>query len=101
MTTHDDGEGPVERRVSRHTPGPWRVKGARIHDCQPGIDCIATMQVSNQPNWDADAALIAAAPELLECLRAVELLFAPHCRDSTQADWLDRTQRLLRRLGAG
>jgi hypothetical protein len=44
--------------------------------------------------------LIAAAPELLQCLLAVEVLFAPHCRDSTQADWLDRTQQLLRRLGA-
>jgi hypothetical protein len=51
-----------------HTPGPWAVKGTRIRDCNPGIDCIATMQVSNQPNWDADARLIAAAPEMLDAL---------------------------------
>ncbi len=63
--------------MSAHTPGQWRVKGTRIFDCSPGIDCIASMQVSNQPNWEADARLIAAAPELLEalidCRRALEI----------------------------
>lgn len=53
----------------QHTPGPWRVDGTRIRSCAPGIDCIATMQVSNQCNWPKDARLIAAAPKLLEALR--------------------------------
>lgn len=52
-----------------HTPGPWHLRGARIYDGSPGIDCIATMQVSNQVNWSADAHLMAAAPELLQALQ--------------------------------
>jgi hypothetical protein len=110
MTTHDDGEGPVERRVGRHTPGPWEWKDGEYADtpelaaptgrvCWFGNDEQYYPTCGEPPN-EADMTLIAAAPELLECLRAVELLFAPHCKDSTQADWLDRTQRLLRRLGA-
>lgn len=55
--------------MSAHTPGPWIVKGTRIYDIAPGIDCIATMQTSNQTNWDADARLISAAPDLLEALQ--------------------------------
>lgn len=54
---------------ANHSQGPWRVKGTRIYDCAPGIDCIATMQVSNQPGWVDDAKLIAAAPELLKALQ--------------------------------
>lgn len=54
-----------------HTPGPWVVKGTRVYPDAPGIDCIATMQVSNMPNWDADARLISIAPELLEALVSI------------------------------
>lgn len=59
---------PAHKAEERHTPGPWKVRGTRIYRDAPGIDCICTMQVSNQPNWDMDAALIAACPELLEAL---------------------------------
>ena len=38
-----------------HTQGKLVVRGTRIHDTQPGIDCIASMQVSNQPSWEEDA----------------------------------------------
>lgn len=86
--------------MDKHTPGPWRVDGTRIRDCQPGIDRIATMQVSNQANWEADACLMAAAPELLEVLRAVEVLFAPYCKDATQRNWHDKASELLRRIDA-
>jgi len=55
----------------KHTPGPWKVHGAEVRDCGLGIDVICTMQVSNQMNWLADALLIAAAPEMLEALKAL------------------------------
>lgn len=72
--------------MAKHTPGPWRVQGTRIRDCGPGIDCIATMQVSNQPNWDADARLIAAAPELLSLLRDAVDSFGPNIEGGDE--WL-------------
>lgn len=45
-----------------HTPGRLVVAGTRLREASKdaGIDCIATMQVSNQPNWDADARRLAA-----------------------------------------
>lgn len=59
--------------MNKHTPGPWTVvnwgtKSKIIH----GLLCIATtgnQQTSSET--DADARLIAAAPELLEALHRV------------------------------
>lgn len=46
---------------ARHTPGRINVNGTRLYaDDLPGIDCIATMQVSNQPMWDQDARRLVA-----------------------------------------
>jgi len=46
--------------TTTHTQGRLHVKGAQLRDDGPGIDCIATMQVSNQPFWDQDARRLAA-----------------------------------------
>lgn len=70
--------------MAKHTPGPWRVQGTRIRDCEPGIDCIATMQVSNQPNWDADARLISAAPELLSAIQFLIDASVPMSRQQSE-----------------
>jgi hypothetical protein len=43
----------------------------------------------------ANARLIAAAPELLEALTALELLFAPCVSDSTQSDWIDKARAAI------
>jgi hypothetical protein len=106
------GIGPAERRVSPHTPGPWvtgntdpllfgakRGNGAEPLGFVYGPSFPERSEVGRRAL--ANARLAAAAPELLECLRALEVLFAPNCKDSTQADWLDKAQRLLQRLGAG
>lgn len=46
---------------AQHTQGRISVKGTRLYaDDYPGIDCIATMQVSNQPMWEQDARRLAA-----------------------------------------
>ena len=98
----------------QHTPGPWHMTGpmgtGHLKGREPWFWVTAErtlhLQVAACSDGyvigenEANARLIAAAPDLLECLRAVEVLFAPHCKDSTQADWLDKTQALLRRLGA-
>lgn len=62
-----------------HTPGPWRVSRDRAADIRS-----ATMVVRDREQWsvaylfgcecprhDKDARLIAAAPEMLEALRAM------------------------------
>lgn len=96
--------------TEKHTPGPWQAKCRDVGyvDGQDWPEDEFLQWEVGGPRvpsgrgefFQADALLIAAAPELLQCLRAVEVLFAPHCKDSTQADWLDKTQNLLRRLGA-
>ncbi|QJP06319.1 hypothetical protein [Pseudomonas multiresinivorans] len=64
--------------MSKHTPGPWMVddseylaEGGGLCVMQ-GNDCIAVVGDFNPSHpIDANARLIAAAPELLEALQAV------------------------------
>lgn len=70
-----------------HTPGPWNINGgpnplkpqyATIY-VKPGdhttVDHICTIGQHHSKNWQDNAHLIAAAPELLEALKqAVDLL---------------------------
>jgi len=65
--------------MSKHTPGPW-LKAAdniksRTADCvivrlPAQTDCWGDEPTEQIERWDADAKLIAAAPELLEALEA-------------------------------
>jgi hypothetical protein len=67
----------VEDLLSKATPGPWEklkpgsVIGHRdraVVQEKGAFDWICSMQVSNCPNWEYDAQLIAQAPELLRQL---------------------------------
>lgn len=66
--------------MSKHTPGPWMladdktrvitnesVPDAEIADCESGFYCS-----KNISECEANARLIAAAPEMLEALKAAE-----------------------------
>lgn len=82
-----------------HTPKPWKVERAMVGHSgtvavkEPGsFDWICSMQVSNQPNWQDDAQLISAAPDLLDALKLAEwaeftdsdhgtITFCPSCRN--------------------
>jgi len=75
---------------AKHTPGPWvvpdqtwrrsltvEVGGKELVQC-PGsggamsyTETICTLNWSRTPEWDANARLIAAAPDLLEALEAL------------------------------
>ena len=84
MSTAPIAQGPVECRVMPHTPGPWevcagdnyRIEAAAIpaeypHHF-PGDDLgrMVAMVGNRQPDFGAaDAALIAAAPDLLRALQ--------------------------------
>jgi hypothetical protein len=81
----------MERTMSdtKHTPGPWRVypRGS----CVPHYD-VCERIVSDYPSGrslsdgpsDADAALIAAAPDLLAALRGIARLIGA---DASWAEW--------------
>lgn len=66
--------------MNKHTPGPWRHEGSevwatramRINNISAGTPMIATVckhEDAEQFDYDANARLIAAAPELLEALQ--------------------------------
>lgn len=67
--------------MSKNTPGPWRVSeqcaqmiDIRHDNNEPGAISLTLARVVARPSWqreaEANARLIAAAPELLEALQA-------------------------------
>ena len=62
--------------MSKHTPGPWRINGYKV--CENNTDDVIAEPGKNfdliNPSQilDANASLIAAAPDLLEELEQVE-----------------------------
>lgn len=58
--------------MSKHTPGPWRVgESCRVADIKAGYNAlIARVEIESAGDrGDANARLIAAAPDLLEALK--------------------------------
>lgn len=62
--------------MNAHTPGPWMV----VHELRPNDEAVAdlvnnTWVIPERPvrlgSWHADAALIAAAPDLLAALQTM------------------------------
>ena len=56
--------------MSKHTPGPWDV--SHVGHSQP-LPCdfrVHTESGATRDEWEANAALIAAAPDLLAALKA-------------------------------
>lgn len=54
--------------MSAHTPGPWMVNGHAIEQ-ELGTTVVAFMADRDNDNWENDARLIRAAPEMLEAMR--------------------------------
>ena len=85
------------RTMSRHTPGPWMAQIAReetgfrmvrtyVLDGASG-DPIAHVQANGMAEEEANARLIAAAPDLLDALRkAQSLLVELRAHELTDAD---------------
>lgn len=72
----------------RHTPGPWTVDSDRAILCESKTASGKLRPVAQSYSWmgsaeaDANAALIAAAPDLLEALKAyVDWHGASHTMD--------------------
>ncbi len=93
--------------MSKHTLGPWKWSDEYTHPsgkpawtllgCR-GFYGILTCDQGSAPQDltdEANARLIAAAPELLEALVALETLLSPLAYDSTQKDWLNRAREAI------
>ncbi|WP_262219722.1 hypothetical protein [Stenotrophomonas maltophilia] len=95
--------------MSKHTPGPWGIertddtnwigfmrpndpKKVELIVCTTSRESLTDEALARN---DADARLIAAAPELLEAVVALETLLSPLAYDSTQKDWLNRAREAI------
>lgn len=84
-----------------HTPGPWTIKNEESPlDFEMDLCVMAGEKTichffDSTPNDYVNACLIAAAPDLLEALQAVEILFACHCKDATALEWLDKARAAI------
>lgn len=73
--------------MSKHTPGPWGVdQGYIVSKHYPDGEWPIIAKRTNQSilpeNWEADARLMAAAPELLIALKQVTDAFARYLAGS-------------------
>lgn len=90
--------------ANKHTPGPWHVhKGTKWHHVRAfnGNWVMEANYSHSVVRQHADASLIAAAPELLEALMALEVLLSPLAYDSTQKDWLNRARAAIAKATGG
>lgn len=59
----------------KHTPGPWRrsttAKLCILSSSKNHSKTICVMKNPHNPDWEANAALIAAAPDMLEVLQGL------------------------------
>jgi hypothetical protein len=65
-------ETACERRSGAHTPGPWRIVGGT--EVRAGARIVCDTASHHNVNAEADARLVAAAPDLLAVLRDVAAL---------------------------
>lgn len=75
--------------MSEHTPGQWTASGNGIH---VGTRCVATTHMEPREQRTADAKLIAAAPDMLEALRALRAYAIPGM------DWSDDAGKELLKM---
>lgn len=79
-----------------HTPGPWTVRGPTGYLNQTAIDPAIGCAYGSGDEVQANAALIAAAPELLEALVAI----LPHYEGMTEDGWGENYAEAKRLIAA-
>ena len=77
----------------KHTPGPWKRSVTNEHVVGPDGRRVATPWIGSE-EWQANARLIAAAPDMLEALTEIEAL----CHSETRQKLLGICQRTLARV---
>lgn len=91
---------------AQHTPGPWKIdpnRRGKAITCSIGLTIAGAHKCGSQ---DANARLIAAAPELLEALKecCADLVIASdNARDAAKTDqrWAGVADILLKRARLG
>lgn len=72
---------------SKHTPGPWRTV---TDDINHWVEVNNRIIMVTGPNGQANARLIAAAPDLLEALRYAAEVLQPHLQYDDEGDSAER-----------
>ncbi len=91
---------------TKHTPGPWSADSNFEDSCfvgQPDGVAVASMVCGDGQDMNANARLIAAAPEMLDALEDARTLLCDlangDARRSHSREMHDRLEALLTRLG--
>lgn len=102
MTAPHNGNTPAREEGGAHTPGPWSLdyellEGSHIlvFGGDYGIAKVYDQEAGARATNEANAHLIAAAPEHDECLWNAVALFEPLCRDEAQMVWLEQAKATL------
>ena len=79
-----------------HTPGPWSVNtsGGMTY-----VENFYSQSICRVATSSADAALIAAAPELMSalegCMKALSRMIDKHDPDSIEAEWIGHANEAI------
>lgn len=88
--------------MSTHTPGPWQTDGSRVyHQANPGGRKTYVAETLGDPSIaarQANARLIAAAPELLDLLRLGLTVNASDWDSPHPDEWARRVRELVARV---
>jgi hypothetical protein len=76
--------------MKKHTPGPWRES---LGDIMAGNDCIAELRPINR---EYNAKLMAAAPELLQSLKALYEHYNTKCDKDNHGPQYDSTGHIIK-----
>lgn len=90
----------MEKKTAKHTPGPWNwdEMDGRIYITPMGHPChyvadIGSKEIDPEGSYptqarrEANAALIAAAPDMLEIIKALAKIAASDCQWCESAGW--------------
>ena len=87
---------------AKHTPGPWLADGASVYEERDDFSVICNFWSSSLPEWEANARLTAAAPDLLEALEELADMLS-QCTFQTmriKGQYVDREEAVYRARAA-
>jgi len=83
-----------------YTKGTWRANGRRIECLEEfGISKVAMVEYRPDESWDANARLIAAAPDMLEALKWWDNFMEHNYSPSSMSAWNQTKQAIAKAEG--
>jgi hypothetical protein len=84
----------------QHTAGTWHTKDGQIYPEETGRTIAMIPYFDNTEEQQANAQIMAAAPELLEALigtmKALGRMIDKHNPDSVEAEWIGNANKAIR-----